>query len=231
MIPGKIERRKIMTKHKAGDRVRIRSKEWIEAQERGRYGWISGSGHYCMNEKMFQYAGMIATIIEFCGPKYMTGNDIFYYCLNIDRNDPQRWEDWMFDPDYNPDEPLSVEDAVKAMLDGETLYDDEGYEYRWDNEIGRFEARLDSRAEFKAFMVSGFYRRPKKRKRKMTSSEAVIWAESDESLGWMVKYDGHWKFPRSLGFSSGTEFYQRARLLPDLSGIDESTIQGFEVEE
>jgi hypothetical protein len=27
------------------------------------------------------------------------------------------------------------------------------------------------------------------------------------------------------------EKYQRARLLPDLSGVDESTIQGFEVEE
>jgi hypothetical protein len=66
----------------------------------------------------------------------------------------------------------------------------------------------------------------------MTGEEARAWAESNESLGWMVKHqETHWTFPRYFGYGEIITNYQRAKLLPDGSGIDESTIQGFEVEE
>jgi hypothetical protein len=65
----------------------------------------------------------------------------------------------------------------------------------------------------------------------MTKEEAKAWAESDESLGWMVRINtADWVFPRTLIYTRAIDDYQRARLLPDLSGIDESTIQGFEAE-
>jgi hypothetical protein len=66
----------------------------------------------------------------------------------------------------------------------------------------------------------------------MTGEEARAWAESNESLGWMVKHqEMHWMFPRYFGYGSDIVGYHRAKLLPDGSGIDKSTIQGFEVEE
>jgi hypothetical protein len=43
--------------------------------------------------------------------------------------------------------------------------------------------------------------------------------------------DRDWGQPQSRGYNYDLKNYVRARLLPDLSGVDESTIQGFEVEE
>jgi hypothetical protein len=65
----------------------------------------------------------------------------------------------------------------------------------------------------------------------MTPEEAQAWAESDESLGWMVKLGiREWTFPRFHGYGDDISHYRRSRMLPDMSGVDESTIQGFEVE-
>jgi hypothetical protein len=49
----------------------------------------------------------------------------------------------------------------------------------------------------------------------------------------MVSYSdvGCWTFPRGCNFGANIENYQRSRMLPDMSGVDESTIQGFEAEE
>jgi hypothetical protein len=102
--------------------------------------------------------------------------------------------------------PLSARDAIRAMLDGEILRDeDDGL------------------------------RRHVKHKRFMTRWEVLDWANSEASRGWVVciesKSDDFWEPPQCLGYNLDIKSYRRARLLPDLSGVDESTIQGFEVEE
>jgi hypothetical protein len=81
----------------------------MDAQEKNMYGNIDLGGHV-LNRDMRRYAGKIFTIrIVFNGGSYDLGL-------------PESvWEDWMFDPDYKPDEPLSAEDAIRAMLDGEVL--------------------------------------------------------------------------------------------------------------
>jgi hypothetical protein len=140
----------------------------------------------------------------------------------------------MFDPDYRADGPLSPKDAIRAMLDGEELYDKDGYRYRFDEFRGDF-IRLGS-VNGDMTVISkftGFYRRAEKRKRTMTLEEAQKWAESKDSLGWMVRFTQHqsWTFPRYFFYKAHISQYQRARLLPDLSGVDEDTIQGFEVVE
>jgi hypothetical protein len=121
----------------------------------------------------------------------------------------------MFDPDYTGDDPLSPEDAIRAMLDGETLYDKEGDKYYWK---GKGHA---------------LYRRPPKRKRLMARWEVLAWACSEESRGWVVRAKGSkwWCPPQFFSYDMDAKRYERARILPDMSGIDRSTIQGFEVEE
>jgi hypothetical protein len=134
---------------------------------------------------------------------------------------------WMFDPDYRPDEPLSPEDAIRAMLDGERLADHDGVGY-WYSGCGRFSSDSAWGAQF----VAGL-RRPEKRKRKWTRWEVLAWASSEESHGWVVRQEGDsvWKAPQYFAYTLEEDRYQRARLLPDLSGVDPNTIQGFEVEE
>jgi hypothetical protein len=46
----------------------------------------------------------------------------------------------------------------------------------------------------------------------------------------MLPY-GDWLVPLQNHYIGDLSGFQRAQLLPDKSGIDESTIQGFEVEE
>jgi hypothetical protein len=48
----------------------------------------------------------------------------------------------------------------------------------------------------------------------------------------VVRQEGDtWKPPQFFSYNMDLDEHQRARLLPDLSGVDEDTIQGFEVEE
>jgi hypothetical protein len=78
-----------------------------------------------------------------------------------------------------------------------------------------------------------FRRRPAKHNRPMTRWEVLVWANSEESRGWVVQAQGNkmWYIPQFFSYDTDTAKYRRARLLPDNSGIDESTIRGFEVEE
>jgi hypothetical protein len=204
---------------KVGDTVRIQTQEWIDAQE-DKGGYIAnGEDVARFITDMFKYAGRIAKIRSIKS---------FRYKLNID-NEWFSWEDWMFDPSYDPDAPLSAEDAIRAMLDGETFYDEDGWEYFWDKENRDLCRKIDGKTT--AFCVPNLHRRPAKRKRPMTIQEIAAWVTSEDSLGWMVKYIDCWCFPRSMRYLDRLCEYQRARLLPDLSGIDKSTIQGFEVED
>jgi hypothetical protein len=67
----------------------------------------------------------------------------------------------------------------------------------------------------------------------MTRWEILAWANSEASRGWLVRGEGSdtWYVPQFYTYTDDINGFQRARLLPDLSGIDEDTIQGFEVEE
>jgi hypothetical protein len=201
-------------KYKVGDTVRIRSKEWMDAQDKNHLGSIDNlKGSYIMNSSMQEYAGETTKIVVV----HHVG-----YSLDID-NHFNIWQDWMFDPDYSDDGPLDAEYAVRAMLDGETLYDKEGNPRRFSDD------------EIESFM--SLYRIPPKRKRLMNRWEALDWANSEASRGWVVLYvydNGNrskWVSPQFFEYDDDIDQYRRARLRPDLSGVDEDTIQGFEVEE
>jgi hypothetical protein len=140
----------------------------------------------------------------------------------------------------NPSEDLlPAEDAIRAMLDGEFLYDKDGFEYHFDHEAHCFMKIRDGVAgDHAVAFFNNLYRLPVKQKRPMTRWEILNLTNSDESRGWVVTYNSHeaiskspWYCPQSSTYGSDTKDYWRARLLPDLSGIDESTIQQFEVEE
>jgi hypothetical protein len=209
--------------HKAGDTVRIRSREWIDAQEKDEDGDIMRDTVFL--HKMFQYAGKLAVIT------YVHTDDT--YSLDIDGG-YYWWADWMFDPDYRAGEPLSPKDAIIAMIrDEETLYDKDGREYDWDEDNDTFSVRLPDGTYENNTRFAGLYRRSAKRKRLMTRWEILGWANSEASRGWVVRIDEEcdWNTPQFPGYNFELDNYQRARLLPDLSGVDKDTIQRFEVEE
>jgi hypothetical protein len=207
--------------------------KWINEKLNNRNGIIFFE-RCCFVSDMFEYAGKMAIITKIVQTKIAQDG----YYLDID-NGRWFWTDWMFDPDNDPLAPLSPEDAIIAMVrDGETLYDKNGYHYYWGKILnaGQEGTAFIQMHQGLKFRYNGFfdslYRSPPKRKRDMTKDEAMAWASGSESLGWMVRCSFEdWDFPRTFGYHGEIKFYQRARLLPDLSGIDESTIQGFEVEE
>jgi hypothetical protein len=81
-------------KYKVGDTVRIQSRKWVDAQEKGVYGVICspGSYSYYMGIFMQKYAGSLAKIVR-------VDEDNRCYDLDID-DGVYLWGDWMFDPGY-----------------------------------------------------------------------------------------------------------------------------------
>jgi hypothetical protein len=209
-------------KYKVGDTVRIQSEEWLDAHRDGKI----------FVPEMICYAGKIARLTGVS----LKGN--FHININNGSDGVREygWAEWMFDPDYNPsNDLLPADDAIRTMLDGETLYDSGGKEWRWDASHCLFNS---PGTDDVLSMFYGLYRRLTKHKRPMTRWEILNWTNSDESRGWVVAYNSHeatsksmWCCPQSSTYGSDTKDYWKARLLPDLSGIDESTIQKFEVEE
>ncbi|GBR73963.1 hypothetical protein NO1_1218 [Candidatus Termititenax aidoneus] len=57
------------------------------------------------------------------------------------------------------------------------------------------------------------------------------WLDSEDSKGWIVgnKISG-WRHKHYFAYDDDPRCYKRARLLPDGTGIDESTITDFSVE-
>jgi hypothetical protein len=215
-------------KYKVGDTVRIQSMEWMEAQKKDSEGVILGEDGYYFSVENQEHACERVLIMG-------VSSDGCYAVASFNG----KWRgvgfrDWVFDSDYKEDDPLPVEDAIRAMLEGEMLRDVNGNNCIWNIAEKRFEAWFDDGLTYKIlnFPIPTIYRRPQKRRRPMTPVEAQAWAESDESLGWMVRYyRQQWQFPRDLCYYGEISNYERARMLPDMSGVDESTIQGFEVEE
>jgi hypothetical protein len=234
-------------RYKVGDKVRIRSKRWIDAQEKDAHGNIDYGPRLCLFSDLFDYAGKIARITRVYPGEYES--------YDLDLNDGgDEWADWMFDPDYNPDTPsvrisptplsssvrisptpLSSSEAIRIMLDGETLYDRDGEEYLYevDNKEVRFVPEIGTITETWRVPETPLYRKQEKCIRPMTQSEAISWKNSKDCWGWMVRISTRdtWGFPSQFLYEFGNFEYQRARLLPDFSGIDESTIQGFMTEE
>jgi hypothetical protein len=204
-------------KYKVGDTVRIQSKERLRVQD------------VAVNSVMLECANRIAKIIGV--------NDAYdCYSLDIDNGD-WSWTDGMFDPDYNADDPLAPEDAIRAMMDdGEALINKEGRECLWNGVSGYFQVMVDSVTALRRLdLFTDLRRRPAKRNRPMTRWEVLDWANSEASRGWVVRVVlqemcGQWAVPQCHYYDEDVTAYQRARLLPDLSGVDESTIQGFEVD-
>jgi hypothetical protein len=209
--------------HKVGDTVRIQSQEWYDAQK-DENGFVHHSNSSMVfNSYMQKRVGKLAKVVSV---------DFGSYTLDID-NGKSYWQDWMLDSDYRPEvDPLSAEDALRAMLDGETLYDEYDRPYRLNSVEKRIEYVDSDDDSVRVHNVFDWvlHRRPVKRTREMTMQEIAVWVMSVDSLGWLVKYKDGWHFPRSMRFLDSLCEYQRARLLPDHSGVDEDTIQGFEVE-
>jgi hypothetical protein len=212
-------------KYAVGDIVRIRSKEWIDAQEKTNEGDIKIDGHNSFAVPMFEYAGRTARITEVCGNCYK---------LNVDSG-AWDWQDWMLEPDCAPaGEPLSAIDAIIAMArDGLVLFNEKGVPCRYDEELQSIVSREADGEKCIVTTFRNLRRDPPERKRPMTRWEMLDWAGSEESRGWLVRPEGGetWYLPQFYNYSPDRAKYFRARMLPDKSGIDESTIQGFEVEE
>jgi hypothetical protein len=213
-------------KRVVGETVRIRSKEWMDEQEKTPTGCIDcpDGSNVDMLAAMQRFAGKTAKIVDMNGSSYTLDIDdrIFF------------WEDWMFDPDFKSDAPLSAKDAIRAMLGGEILERDYNVVERFNGTHFVYQIIGEDKWTLKPVdgVFTGLRRRPVKRKRKMTRWEAMDWANSEASRGWVVKTDElHvWRIPQFFSYDTDADRYQRARLLPDLSGVDESTIQGIEVE-
>jgi hypothetical protein len=204
-----------------GDIVRVQSWEWIRAQEKDDVGDICGG----FIRKMFGYAGRVARITHngFCG-----------YSIDIDGGD-WKWHDLCFDSDFDPYAPLSAEEALRAMLDKEILWDQDGWSCAWDGE-DFVKSKGENRRPVHTW--GRLHREPVKSALDWTRWRILAWVNSVESHGWLVRRkreDGPqlgWRLPTSFSYDRLEEggAYQRARMLPDHSGIDEATIQGFEVE-
>jgi hypothetical protein len=207
--------------HKVGDTVRIQPQDWIDAQEKLVGGSIE-AGRLPFIPEMWKLAGRIARVTEAESNCYKIDLDSGFH----------NWTEEMFDPDYDPLAPLSAEDAIRAMLNGDVLQKI-GYkvEEKWDGKHFVYlvlgEEKWTNKPQGGEFEGLG----RKRKVRPMSRWEILAWANSEESRGWVVRYMDHrWQVPQ-ISYGDNLEMYERARLLPDLSGIDESTIQGFEVEE
>jgi hypothetical protein len=219
-------------KYEVGDKVRIRPKEWFDAQPKtGLIGAIvspDGTG-VVIGVEMFKYAGMEATI---------TGvPQVSAYSLSVDEGF-WAWPEWAFDPAYDAMRPLTTEDAIRAMLDGANLYDQNSNRYFYDVSGRTFRYGHYAATGFgRSLDFDGitFYRclpEQPKNTREMTRWEILAWANSEESRGWVVHAEGdeRWYAPQFLSYDMDEDRYERAKLKANLSGVDESTIRGFEVE-
>jgi hypothetical protein len=218
--------------YKVGDVVRIRSQEWLNSQKKCANGVIPLNKDTifarAFTNDMLQYAGK-ETWIAYVREEHNG------YGLEIDCG-KWIWEDWMLDPDYSSfGEPFSTEDAIIAMVKyKETLYNKKGdLKYLWTGKsFISVDASTGRGASYFETFGDEFYRCPEKPKRAWTRWEVLDWANSEESRGWVVRKKGskQWYSPQFFCYDDGADKYKRARILPDKSGIDESTIQGFKSE-
>lgn len=94
-------------KHKVGDKVRIKSLEWFNSQEKNEYGHIELSGGWIFGIEKSKYCGRYATIID-------KSNE--YYDLDIDNN-CFYWTDEMFEEETEID--VTITNVDSKVIDWE----------------------------------------------------------------------------------------------------------------
>jgi hypothetical protein len=89
-------------KYKVGDTVYIRSKEWIDAQEKIKVRYIDGQEGNCIRGREDNHGGLMEPYhFEYAGrqAKITAYSEALMYC-RLDIDDGQWfWADWMFDSD------------------------------------------------------------------------------------------------------------------------------------
>ena len=137
---------------------------------------------------------------------------------------------------------LTAKEAIIAMLNGEELEQRiQGMttlEVKW-YEPYFMHRQIGERHWLIRPFESGFanlFRKTRKKTRPMDTFECLAWASNAESHGWLVSRkieNGKWSKwcpPQMFSYYDATDSYRRAKILPDKSGIDETTIQGFLME-
>jgi hypothetical protein len=129
---------------------------------------------------------------------------------------------------------LDPKEAIRLMLDGEALVDfEKNKDTFYSGEGGAFVYK-DGEGYFRKIdSFSNLRRKPQKTRRPMTRWECLAWANSNEACGWFVKAGkSDWYCPQNWDYnSSGVSGFRRAKLKLDGSGVDESTITDFSVED
>lgn len=91
-------------KHKVGDKVRIKSKEWWDAQPKNKYGDVR-CGSDTFTDTMTCMCGKVVEITDVLEDTYF----IKEYGLN--------WTDEMFDDSYNHEKSILSEEMIKDIAD------------------------------------------------------------------------------------------------------------------
>lgn len=94
-------------KYKVGDKVRIKSREWYDANKNGRGAIEQSESYYSFVEPMSKYLGMEAII---------TGVKGLAYSIDLDRN-CHCWYDWMFEGLVSAEKPLISTDLIKDIAE------------------------------------------------------------------------------------------------------------------
>lgn len=90
-------------KHKVGDKVRIKSKEWYDANKKENGAVDESKSLYSFVEPMSKYLGMQAHITEIKGESYS---------IDLDRN-RHYWYDWMFEDEQGKP---TIFDRIKSAI-------------------------------------------------------------------------------------------------------------------
>lgn len=91
-------------KYKVGDKVRIKSKEWWDAQPKDVDGDVTCNKE-CFTRCMAEYCGKVATISHI--------DDVTYNLKEFD----YYWTDEMFDDSYNPEKTTLSEEMIKDIAE------------------------------------------------------------------------------------------------------------------
>ncbi len=100
------------TKFKIGDKVRVKSQEWYDAQPKETCGTIFGTGETYFSSYMTCYLGDVLEIQDIIDGAYTT------------QGNPYSWEDWMLEDDVvkeecskeTPAQDSTFESILKDML-------------------------------------------------------------------------------------------------------------------
>jgi hypothetical protein len=225
-------------KHKIGEEVQIRSFEWLRQQKMDDSGGIFVDDSFIMfSPRMLRFAGERTKVKGF-------HEDGYELCVDNGRH---VWGEWMLeenvgsaslstgpnnlldDQDDNPE--LSPEEAIAALLEGATLWDEDGF-CCW-RERNRFASGMTvGESGVTVTEFTGLHRKNTSSANDvlMTRKEAIMWSISKESEGWLVSHCdvGKWDRPRRYDYCNPMEGYMRGKELPDKPGsVDRTTVDGF----